>query len=185
NVADGFAWNYYFGYLKLVLPRLEAQIAKSSEFRYKITKKKLYILVPKTCYVYDNIADADPRVTWAGDLTPCKINRGGIKERIYKQAVYRVAMTDKHEYFFILEYASNLMSLYDMSLHEDAPLSRQERDDQVVLFIRKLREILEGCKECRGKCEIVPISGDEKSKIADVLVAIHNATQVESDEADL
>ena len=49
NVADGFAWNYYFGYLKLVLPRLEAQIAKSSEFRYKIKKRKLYILVPKTC----------------------------------------------------------------------------------------------------------------------------------------
>lgn len=55
----------------------------------------------------------------------------------------------------------------------------------VVLFIRKLREILESCKECRGKCEIVPISGDEKSKIGDVLVAIHNATEVESDEADL
>lgn len=143
NVADGFAWNYYFGYLKLVLPRLEAQIAKSSEFRYKITKKKLYILVPKTCYVYDNIADADPRVTWAGDLTPCKINRGGIRERIYKQAVYRVDMSDKpgmtREYFFILEYASNLMSLYDMSLHEDAPFSRQERDDQVIIVLPQLK----------------------------------------------
>ena len=47
-------------------------------------------------------------------------------------------MSDKpgmtREYFFILEYASNLMSLYDMPLHEDAPFSRQERDDQVNRF---------------------------------------------------
>ena len=64
-------------------------------------------------------------------------------ERIYKQAVYRVDMSDKpgmtREYFFILEYASNLMSLYDMSLHEDAPFSRQERDDQVIIVLPQLK----------------------------------------------
>ena len=50
NLVDGLAWGYYFGYLKLVLPRLEEQIGKSDEFRYQITKKKLFILLPKTCY---------------------------------------------------------------------------------------------------------------------------------------
>lgn len=41
----------------------------------------------------------------------------------------------------------------------------------MVLFIRKLREILDGSEECRGKYELVPISGEE-NQIADVLVRI-------------
>lgn len=84
NVVDGFVWNYYFGYLKLVFFRFEVQIVKFLEFCYKIIKKKFYILVLKICYVYDNIVDVDFRVIWVGDFILCKINRGGIRERIYK-----------------------------------------------------------------------------------------------------
>ena len=135
NLADGLAWGYYFGYLKLVLPKLEEQIAKSEQFRYEITMKKLFILLPKNCFTNDDIADADDRVKWAGNLPECKINRGGIKARSYKHAVHRIEMprpdggVDK--YHFVLEYATPLMNLYDMSKHADAPLSRQERDHQV------------------------------------------------------
>ena len=135
NLADGLAWGYYFGYLKLVLPRLEEQIGKS-KFRYEITKKKLFILLPKTCYTYDDIEKADDRVKWAGNLPECKISRGGIKARSYKHAVQRIEMqrpdggVDK--YHFVLEYATPLMNLYDMSNHADAPLGREERDHQVM-----------------------------------------------------
>ena len=52
----------------------------------------------------------------------------------------------------------------------------------MVLFIRKLREILDNCAKCRGKYELVPISGNETNKIADVLVGIHNAANIELDE---
>ena len=41
-----------------------------------------------------------------------------------------------------------------------------------MLFIRKLREILDECKDCKGKYELVPISG-ERDQIADVLVQMH------------
>ena len=45
----------------------------------------------------------------------------------------------------------------------------------MVLFIRKLREILDGCPECKGKYDLVPISGEE-NQIADVLVQkLHDA----------
>ena len=40
---------------------------------------------------------------------------------------------------------------------------------QVVLFIRKLKEILDKCPECENKYELVPFSG-EHDQIADVLV---------------
>ena len=135
NVADGLAWSYYFGYLKLVLPRLESQITKSEEFRFKIKDKKLFILLPKTCFTYVDIANADSRVKWAGNLPESRISRGGVKERIYKHTVYRIAtpLPDRtvNNYHFVLEYATPLMSLYDMSEHADAVFSRQERDHQV------------------------------------------------------
>ena len=49
NVADGLAWSYYFGYLKLVLPKLDEQIGKSEKYRYDVSRRKLYILLPKNC----------------------------------------------------------------------------------------------------------------------------------------
>ena len=136
NVADGLAWSYYFGYLKLVLPKLEKQIARSAPYRYKITKKKLFILLPKNCYTYDKIVDADSRITVAGNLDSYDINRGGILKRSYKHTVHRIEMPrpdgEVDEYHVVLEYATPLMSLYDMSEHAECGLSREGRDEQVT-----------------------------------------------------
>ena len=52
-----------------------------------------------------------------------------------------------------------------------------------MLFIRKLKEILDKSTECRGRYELVPFSGaEEKNKIADILVEMHKAANVEMDE---
>jgi len=42
----------------------------------------------------------------------------------------------------------------------------------VVLFIRKLTEILDHCPKCEGKYQLVPLSKTETNKIADILVRI-------------
>ena len=135
NVADGLAWSYYFGYLRLVLPRLELRISESEYFRHKITDRKLFILLPKTCFTCDDIEQADSRVKWVGNLPESKINRGGIKERSYKHAVHEIVMPfpdgTEEKYHFIVEYATPLMSLYDMSRFTDAQLTGSERDHQV------------------------------------------------------
>ena len=135
NVADGLAWSYYFGYLKLVLPRLGYRISESDTFRHKITDEKLFILLPKTCYAFEEISKADDRVKWAGKLPASKINRAGILERSYQHAVHRIEMPRPdgtvEEYHFVLEYATPLMSLCEMSGHAKAPLTGPERDHQV------------------------------------------------------
>ena len=135
NVADGLAWGYYFSYLRLVLPKLKDQIGKSELFPYEITKKKLFILVPKTCFIYDDITWADPRVKWVGNLPELKVSRAGIKEKTYKHSVHKIEMPRPdgavERYHFILEYATPLMNLYDMSHHADAPFDRKEQDHQV------------------------------------------------------
>ena len=48
--------------------------------------------------------------------------------------------------------------------------------------MRKLRDILDRSPECRGKYELVPLSGNETNKIADVLVGMYNAANVEMHE---
>ncbi|XP_022784641.1 stimulator of interferon genes protein-like isoform X2 [Stylophora pistillata] len=194
NVADGLAWSYYSGYLKLVLPRLEQRISESEKFRHKITDKKLYILLPKSCFTCDDIEHADSRVKWAGNLPESKINRGGIKERSYKHAVHEIVMPPfpdgtGEKYHFIVEYATPLMTLYDMSKFADAQLTDPERDHQVLLFMQKLTELLEKSKDCkgqydcRGKYELVSFD-EEEDKIADILIARHNNANKVGEESE-
>ena len=134
NVADGLAWAYYVGYLKLVLPRLRYKIEESASFRNKV-EKKLFILVPRTCFVCGDVEDADSGVKFADHLPEMKISRAGVKERVYKQRVYVIEKTHPNgtvkEHYFVVEYASPLMALYDMSRYVGASLSREERDCQV------------------------------------------------------
>ena len=134
NVAGGLAWAYYVGYLKLVLPRLRYKIEESASFRNKV-EKKLFILVPRTCFVCGDVEDADSGVKFADHLPAMKISRAGMKERVYKQRVYVIEKTHPNgtvkEHYFLVEYATPLMALYDMSRYVGASLSREERDYQV------------------------------------------------------
>ena len=132
NVADGLAWGFYVGYLELVLPRLRYQVEESASFRNKV-EKKLFILVPKTCFVCGDVENVDSRVKFAGNLPAMKTSRGGIKERVYEQRVYVIEKTHPYgkveEHYFLVEYATPLTALYDMSLYVGA--SCEERDYQV------------------------------------------------------
>ena len=138
NVADGLAWSYYFGYLRLVLPHLEGQIGKS-DYKYKIAQKRLFILLPKNCYTYSRISAADPRITYVGNLPSIHINRHGILQRSYKHPVHRIEILHPNgqadEYHVIVEYATPLMSLYDMSANPECGMSREERDEQVTFSL--------------------------------------------------
>lgn len=48
----------------------------------------------------------------------------------------------------------------------------------MVLFTRKLKEILDGCEDCRGKYVLVPFSGED-GIIADVLVQMHKDSNLQ------
>lgn len=190
NVADGLAWSYYYGYLKLVLPHLEEQINKSEQHRYKIKVQKVFILLPKNCSFPANgrISEADDRIKTYGPLPELKITRGGIHDRSYKHTVHRIEMPKRggdevEEYYCIVEYATPLMTLYDMSNNREAALTREEKEQQCMVFIRKLGEILDSDPKCRGKCELVTMSGEVGTgrDIADILVEHLTAPKIRMD----
>ena len=45
--------------------------------------------------------------------------------------------------------------------------------------MRKLSHILDNSRKCKGKCELVLLSGTETNKIADVLVGMHKDANLE------
>ncbi|XP_015753487.1 PREDICTED: stimulator of interferon genes protein-like isoform X2 [Acropora digitifera] len=177
NVADGLAWGYYLAHLKIVLPKLDEQIDKSEKYRGKIKSKKLYILVPKNCDTFEKIQAADSRVKVDGNLEPYEIYRAGTP-RVYKHTVHSIQRTAEEEpCYLVLEYATTLMTLHEMSMYANSGLSREQREEQVMLFYIKLKEILDKCLKCRNKYELVPFSG-EPTKIADVLMNTIRGTAV-------
>ena len=169
KVADGLAWSYYFGYLKLVLPKLHDKINESTDYRHKIKPKKLFILWPKDCSVKGLINDADPNVQEVAPLEAFKTNQAGVRNRPYMHTIHKVQVAGGKEHHIVVEYATPLKTLFDMGHDDIGALSREDRDQQVMIFIRKLREILDKDKECRGKYELIQFPG-EGSNIAKILV---------------
>jgi transmembrane protein 173 len=186
NLADGLAWSFYFGYLKFVLPALAAQINATEMYRYKIEVQKLFIVLPKNCQVFEKISndDSDPNklVEDVGNLAPLKKNRGGIQDRVYKHTVHCIKEKKpngevKKLHYCVMEYATPLMTLHDMSIGPNIVLSEQEKDQQVVLFIRKLKKILDEDPECKGKYELITFSGQAGQDIGEIVIrALTNPT---------
>uniref|UniRef100_A0A8C9N5G6 Stimulator of interferon response cGAMP interactor 1 n=1 Tax=Serinus canaria TaxID=9135 RepID=A0A8C9N5G6_SERCA len=97
NVANGLAWSFYVGYLKIVLPRVKKSMEEFSRANPNLPacRKtwKLHILVPLSCDVYDDLEKADSNIQYVTELTETTLARAGIKKRVYKHSLY--AITDE------------------------------------------------------------------------------------------
>ena len=68
NIADGLAWSYYYGYLKLVLPHLYEQLEKAvapdflvngNDMRDAVDVRKVFIIISKECKCYKGLIEVD------------------------------------------------------------------------------------------------------------------------------
>ena len=178
NVADGLAWSYYFGYLKLILPHLDETINKTDlkidggHFRDKVAANKLYIVLPKNCYCYESFDKMDPRITMIDSTQPLHISRAGVARRVYKNTIYQIAVGER-KFHCLMEYATPLQSMYDMyrmlKNEKNPRMESKTLDQQVVQFVKKLNEILEDDPECRGKYQLVTVA-DAHEDLADTIV---------------
>ncbi|XP_066910402.1 stimulator of interferon genes protein 3-like isoform X2 [Clytia hemisphaerica] len=179
HVADGLAWSYYFGYLKIMLPGMKGMLALAQGDEYKIdgedirdklSSEKLHIVIPKNCYTYDSFKEVDKRITFKCSMPPIKKTRGGVQERVYKNTVWEVKLEDDEEPLYVLmEYATPVLSMYDMKKEESAHFHGQDLEDQVKEFTTKLQKILDEDEECKNKYEIV-LCGDVKSqKLSEIM----------------
>ncbi|XP_043925414.1 stimulator of interferon genes protein [Protopterus annectens] len=165
NVAHGLAWSYYLGYLKLVLPELKKTIAAFNERHNNLLKHKavwkLHILIPLSCEIYDKLHDADNNIMFQENTPELSIDRGGVQKRIYKHSVYQILDEDKRPHYCILEYATPLRTLFEMSNETSAQFSSEQRLSETKLFYRTLKEILDNSLECRDNVRLIIINDIE------------------------
>ena len=86
NVADGLAWGYYCGYLKLLLPHLDDVLEKAvapdfvvenDDMKNAIQVKKLFIIISKNCLCYEKLINADRSIAaiFLHDKSWCSFTR--------------------------------------------------------------------------------------------------------------
>ncbi|XP_053180347.1 stimulator of interferon genes protein [Scomber japonicus] len=166
NVAHGLAWSFYLGYLKLVLPRLEDSIAafrathQASAQSWGRGSKKLLILIPVNANISHKLGDEDNNIHFYDNLPNNEIDRAGVRGRVYKHSVYRVVDEDGKAYDCVVEYATPLLTLYNMSQESSAGFGEAERRQQVLLFYRTLQDILEQSLECRNRYKLILLNDE-------------------------
>ena len=173
-VANGLAWSYYIGYLKLILPELRKQIAES-EWNDVLSSKKLFILMPLDCWAYGNLTEEskDGSIELVeGRIIECEAERAGIVKRLYRNNIYKITVSNSDSPLYVLaEYATPLCAMHDMSHSAEANLSMEDRDEQAKLFVRTLKTILSNpcVATVRNTCKLVPYARDNNVDIATIL----------------
>ncbi|XP_008046376.1 stimulator of interferon genes protein [Carlito syrichta] len=177
NVAHGLAWSYYIGYLRLILPGLQARIQSYNQRHNNILRgagsQRLYILFPLDCGVPDDLSVADPNIRFLHTLPQCSSDRAGVKGRSYTNSVYELLENGQPVGTCVLEYATPLQSLFTMSQDGRAGFSRENRLEQAKLFCRTLEDILADAPESQNNCRLIvyqePEDGSSFSLAQEVL----------------
>ncbi|XP_005382121.1 PREDICTED: stimulator of interferon genes protein isoform X4 [Chinchilla lanigera] len=159
NVAHGLAWSYYIGYLRLILPGLQARIQAYNKLHNNMLRgagsQRLYILFPLDCGVPDDLSVVDPNICFLHMLPQEHADRAGIKGRVYSNSVYQLLEDGRPVAACVLEYATPLQTLFAMSQDSRAGFSRDDRLEQAKLFCRILEDILADVPECQNKCRLI------------------------------
>ncbi|KAL3972665.1 sentrin-specific protease 5 [Sarotherodon galilaeus] len=167
NVAHGLAWSFYLGYLRLVLPHLEQSIvAFCATHQLNNTiwgrgSRKLLILIPLNANISHKLEDEDENIQFYDNLPNNEIDRAGVRGRVYKHSVYRIMDENRKVHECVVEYATPLLTLYNMSQESSAGFGEPERRQQVLLFFRTLQDILEHSLECRNRYKLILLNDEQ------------------------
>lgn len=157
NVAHGLAWSYYFGYLKIVLPELDVKLAQYTRAgrTFTASTQKLFILLPLSCHVTNTFTEQDQHISVDGNLPEIQQNRGGVSMRSFKHTVHRVLDAQNAEHYIVMEFATPLRSLLDISNQTHTGFSADDRLEQAKLFYRTLKDIIQSDIDIRNKVQLV------------------------------
>ena len=166
-MADGLAWNYYYNYLKIVLPHLHGTVGKAvlpdyvaeeTDMCNVIDFRKLLIIISEICSCYSGLIKAD-HIQKAGLLRIFYMTRAGVELKAYENYVYRAEAEGKPAIYVIIEFAIPLLAMNDMSKDSISSFSKEDQDVQVIDFYNKLKYTLNHAdKDIRDCCVLMLIS---------------------------
>uniref|UniRef100_A0A8B9GXK8 Stimulator of interferon genes protein n=1 Tax=Astyanax mexicanus TaxID=7994 RepID=A0A8B9GXK8_ASTMX len=165
DVAHGLAWSIYLGYLKLVLPELEGQVKKHcNETREVLNSARLHILLPLSAAATARLEEVDRNVQYHKNLPDLQLDRAGVRGRVYKHSIYKITDQNQKDYYCVAEYATPLLTLYQISQDGIAGFSAWDRRQQVLLFYNTLTHILESSLECRNRYRLILLEDDQAAE---------------------
>jgi hypothetical protein len=198
DYGSGMAYNFFYGYLRLVLPEGGTQSAKGIKRRIEtfinrhhiadsaFPVKKLFILIPKNLYTPTDLKEVS--IDWPNDseywmeasvsLESQEIDRAGVKQRTYKNTVYKIRnrdIADARPVYVVAEGATPLKTFNEV-IQMNARMSRVFKDHQhdiVLAFYKTLRDLIREDDDCRDVCEIiyyVDTEGDRKVNVARIIL---------------
>ncbi|XP_071962908.1 stimulator of interferon genes protein-like isoform X1 [Antedon mediterranea] len=183
NVAQGLAWSYFTGYLKIILKDLKGTVEKDRDddpngisWKAELNQGNLqcmfYAIVPLNCEIPSKLGDCPIKhkgITFEGKLPTLYVDRAGVKDRPYVNSVYKIDNGKGESKLAICEYVTIIDTLFQMPLCTD--IDPQKREEQCRLLVSTLRDLIKEDKDCRNKCKIVTFSGKEDGPLLrDVLL---------------
>ncbi|XP_061167638.1 stimulator of interferon genes protein-like [Saccostrea echinata] len=157
NLAHGFAWVYYFGYLKIILPNIDVKARKwrmENSLDGKMSEK-LFLSFPESCRCRGSLSDENPLIEHVGHLPAITMNRAGSVARQYRNSIYSVQDDRGEGYYFVGEYVTIIHTLYEMEQNDKTGLQTREKYIQAMRFYLTIEDILEKDRECSKKYKII------------------------------
>ncbi|XP_033100636.1 stimulator of interferon genes protein-like [Anneissia japonica] len=162
NVAQGMAWSYFTGYLRIILPKLKETISKDDRWKTEMEAMnlpcKFFAIVPLNCKIPSKLGESPLHegIEFEDKLPTLLVDRAGVKERPYVHSVYKIQNADGHSYFAICEYVTIIDTLFQMS--DSKPVDKKLLKEQCRLLVRYLQELVDDDPNCRRMCKIVTLS---------------------------
>ncbi|XP_076237042.1 transmembrane protein sting [Calliopsis andreniformis] len=170
DYGTGMAYNYYYGYLRLILPSLgtanKGLLEKieniEDSHNISIAVHKLFILIPSSSYIPPDLKEASYQ--WmenAIELEDEIRDRAGVKRRIYRNNVYKIYPDGKKSnsvpVYVVAEGATPLLTFYEVLKHAHRETNMYQKYHKNIIenFRNKLKELLNDDPECRDLCELI------------------------------
>lgn len=170
DYGTGMAYNYYYGYLKLILPSpgtltkgLREKIENTEDkHNIRIAVHKLLILIPSSSYVPPDLKDASYQwMESAIDLEVDIRDRAGTKRRSYHNNIYKIYPDGKRSnctpLYVVAEGATPLLTFYEVQKHShrETNIYKKYHVHIVKRFHETLKELLNNDPECSDLCELI------------------------------
>lgn len=170
DISTGLAYSYYYGYLKIILPStgtaskgmLEKLENAEDQHNITIPLKKLVILIPASGYIPPDLKQVSCQwMESAITLEEEKRDRAGIKQRSYKNLVYKIypggPNSGLNSVYIAVEGATPVLSLYQIQIHSHShtKIFVNYMGKFVEKFYHVLKELVENDPECVDVCELL------------------------------
>ena len=180
------AYNYYYGYLRFMLPNPGTRdskgiVEKIEDFEASqgvtFPVHRLFILIPSSGYIPPNFTEVSYQ--WmenAHELEEERHDRAGNIGRTYHNNAYKIYSNGRDSIatpvYVVAEGATPLLTFYEVQQrsHPESVVYKQHKSQITMKFYKKLREILRSEPSTRNLCELIYYDDSEGVNVARIIL---------------